>query len=67
MQREMATISEIFGPKGKITMYKLIIEYNTLDFGYAKDFAVSFLFFYYFRLKLSQNVEKTIAILVAVF
>ena len=47
-------------------MYKLIIEQNTLHFGYAKDFAVSFVF-YYFRTKLTQNVEKTIAILVAVF
>ena len=30
-------------PKGKITMYKFIIEHNTLHFGYAKDFAVSFM------------------------
>ena len=48
-------------------MYKLIIEHNTLYFGYAKGFAVFFFVFYYFRLKLSRNVEKTIAILAAVF
>ena len=47
-------------------MYKLAIKHNTLHFSYAKDFAVSF-YFNYFRMKLGQNVEKTIAILAAVF
>ena len=54
-------------PKSKIAMYKLAIEHNTLHFSCAKDLAVSCLFFYYFRVNLSQNVEKTIAILVVVF
>ena len=31
-------------PKGKITMYKLIIKHNTLQFRYTKDFSVSFMF-----------------------
>ena len=35
-------------PKGKITMYKFAIEHNTLHFSYAKDLAVSCLFFIMF-------------------
>ena len=45
--RDGNDIGDFLGQKvKKVTMYKLIIEHNTLHFYYAKDFAVSFFVFF---------------------